>query len=149
MGSWKTHFGVFLKTEDLQGRPARVVIEGVTLEDVGQDAKKEKKLVATFIGKNKALVLNKTKCEALEHITGTDDYEEWAGTAIMLVPGKTKFGGKVVDCINVEPGNITASARPKPATMREEFEYSSPEPRAVLPAREPGEDDVDPDGPGF
>lgn len=105
MPSWKMSFGSYLKTEDLQGRAVRVVIERIAEEEIGTEEKgKEKKLVAHFFGKEKSLVLNKTKCEALELITGSDDIDAWVGAQIILAPGRTKFQGKTVGCIDIKPG---------------------------------------------
>jgi len=116
MPSYKTAFGSYLKTEDLQGRAVPVVIELVDLVTIkGQDGKPdERKLAAHFRGKDKLLVLNKTRCEQLAAIFGTDDYEQWAGPA-MLVPGETKFGGKTVPCVDIKPRMGAAVAKPKPA----------------------------------
>ena len=125
MPSYKTAFGSFLKTEDLQGRPVPVVVEFVALETIkGQEGHPdERKLVAHFKNKDKTLVLNRTRCEQMEHIFGTDDYEAWGGPA-MLVPGTTKFGGKTVGCINVEP-RVGAKAAAPVAVSRPEPEPAS------------------------
>lgn len=127
MPSYKTAFGSFLKTEDLQGRAVPVVIEVVELVTIkGQDGKPdERKLAAHFRGKDKALVLNKTRCEQLEDIFDTDDYEQWAGP-VMLVPGETKFGGKTVGCVNIEArrGAVkpmpVAEPEPEPAPVTDD-----------------------------
>lgn len=117
MASYKTVFGSYLKTEDLQDRPVPVVVEHVSLETMkGQDGQPDKRvLVAHFKGKDKGLVLNKTRCEQMADVFGTDDYEMWGGPA-MLVPGTTKFGGKTVPCIDVKPrvGAKAAAAPPPP-----------------------------------
>jgi hypothetical protein len=130
MGSWKRSFGSYLKTEDLQGHPVRVVIESVTEEDLGQDGKKETKLVAAFYGKDKRLVLNKTKCEALELLSGTDDTDHWVGLQIILAPGLTKYQGRTVGCIDIKPG--TVPARPQ-AAPRGAAPAPRQAPRAVAP----------------
>jgi hypothetical protein len=102
MPSFKTVFGSFLKTEDLQGKSVRVVVERAELETIkGRDgAADEKKLVLHFVGKDKGLAMNKTRCEQAEAIFGTDDYDEWAGP-VMLVPGTTKYQGKTVGCVDL------------------------------------------------
>jgi len=118
MPSWKTAFGSTLKTEDLQGRPVRAVVESVDFEEIGQE--KERKLVMHLVGKDKTLVMNKTKAEAMEAITGTDDYEQWAGHQIVLAPGTTKYQGKTVGCIDIRAPRATAPApAPAPAPRRQ------------------------------
>lgn len=101
MPSFKTVFGSFLKSEDLQGRPVRVTIESVEVEEIKGDDGKEKKLVAHFVGKDKSLILNRTNCELLEGITGSDDYMGWAGHAVVVYPTTTKFGSKTVPCLRI------------------------------------------------
>ena len=114
MPSFKTVFGSFLKTEDLQGKAVRVVIESVDIEEVKNEDGIEKKLVAHFAGKDKALILNRTNCELLEGIIGSDDYAAWAGHAIVLYPTTTKFGAKTVPCLRIRAVQQAAPPPPPP-----------------------------------
>jgi hypothetical protein len=132
MPSYKTAFGSFLKTEDLQGRAATVTIEEVAIAEVKNDDGTQKKLVAHFVGKDKALILNRTNCEVLEEIIGTDDYGAWGGHRVVIYPTTTKFGPKTVPCLRIRA--VRAAEPPPP-----------PPP----PAREPGEDDDTGDEIGF
>lgn len=129
MPSYKTAFGSFLKTEDLQGRAVRVVIEAIQIEEVKGDDGVEKKLVAHFVGKDKALILNRTNCESIEGIVGSDDYAAWSGHTVVLFPTTTKFGAKTVPCLRIRA--VQAAAAPPP-----------PPPPPVA-SREVGEDDGD------
>lgn len=139
MPSYKPEFGTYLKTEDLLGRAHRLIISHVVPEEIGNEGKKERKLVAHFTSTPKALVLNKTKCEALERLTGSDDTDAWANLTIVIRPGLTKYGGKTVGCIDivesVQPARQTAPAAPSAPIVR----------RPALPSveemREPGDDD--------
>lgn len=127
MPSYKSAFGEYLKTEDLQGRPATVSITHVDLVTIeGRDGKPdERKLAAHFAGKDKVLILNKTRCEQLASIFGTDNYEEWIGAAV-LVPGTTKFGGKDVPCVNITAKlSAATAAKPKPEPPPEPEELDS------------------------
>lgn len=123
MPSYKTAFGSFLKTEDLQGRAVRAVIEMVQVEEVKGDDGIEKKLVAHFVGKDKALILNRTNCESIEGIVGSDDYAAWAGHTVVLFPTTTKFGPKTVPCLRIRAVQSPVAPPPPP------------------PERIPGEDD--------
>jgi hypothetical protein len=114
MPSYKTAFGAFLKTEDLQGRQVRVLIEEVGLQDVKGEHGVERKLVAKFAGKDKGLILNQTNCELLEQIIGSDDYEQWAGHTVVLYPTTTKFGSKTVPCLRIRPNVAAVPAKPVP-----------------------------------
>lgn len=121
MPSYKTAFGSFLKTEDLQGRAARVIVEAVTQESVKDNdtGVMEKKLVMHFTGKDKALILNRTNCESLEAICGTDDYGSWVGHAIVLYPTTTKFGAKTVPCLRIRAVAVAVPPPPPPPVERE------------------------------
>ena len=123
MPSFKTAFGSFLKTEDLQGRAVHVVIDYVGLDTIeGRDGKPdEKKLVAHFKGKDKTLALNKTRCEQLAKIFGTDDYDAWSGP-VTLAPGTTKYQGKDVGCIDILAR--AGAAKPVPVPEPEELDSS-------------------------
>lgn len=118
MPSYKAAFGSFLKQEDLQGKAPKVVIEGVNVEDVKEadSGRTEKKLVAHFVGKDKSLILNRTNCESLEDICGTDDYAAWAGRAVVLfVDSTVKFGGKTVGGLRIRAvGKATPPPPPPP-----------------------------------
>lgn len=127
MPSYKSAFGSFLKQEDLQGKSPKAVVASVELEEVKDtdSGKMETKLVMHFAGKDKAMILNRTNCEAMEAICGTDDYGSWKGHAVVLFIDPTvKFGGKTVGGLRIR----AATATPPP-----------PPP----PVREPGEDDGD------
>lgn len=95
----------WLKSHDLQGRTATVTIESWSLEKIGDDTKP----VLRFVGKDKGLVLNKTKVEALGQMFGTYEMDSWRGRRFMLVPGKTPYQGKMVECIFVEPAPQSAA----------------------------------------
>lgn len=125
MPSYKTAFGSFLKTEDLQGRAVKAVIENIAVEDVKGEDGVEKKLVAHFVGKDKALILNRTNCESIESIVGSDDYAAWCGHTVVLFPTTTKFGAKTVPCLRIRAPQGNVAPPPPP------------------PAREVGEDDGD------
>lgn len=128
MPSYKTAFGNFLKAEDLQGRAVRVVIEEVTIEELKNDDGKEKKLVAHFAGKDKALILNRTNCELLEGICGTDDYGAWAGHQIVVYPTTTKFGAKTVPCLRVRAPQAATPPPPPPPPAEVADELDDPIP---------------------
>lgn len=100
----------FLKTADLQGRRAKVTIAFVQKEKMGDDEKP----VAYFAGKEKGLVLNVTKWNSIADLYG-DESDDWTGKMIMLVPGKTTYQGKRVDCIDIYPPNTSDPQAPAPA----------------------------------
>lgn len=128
MPSYKSAFGSFLKQEDLQGKAVKAVIGSVGLDDVKDtdSGKTEKKIVMHFVGKDKALILNRTNCESLEEICGTDDYGAWVGHAVVLFTDPSvMFGGKRVGGLRIRAVSNGAAPPPPP------------------PVREPGDDDAD------
>jgi hypothetical protein len=88
----------YLKAEDLQGRRATVTISKIEMERIGDDHKP----VMYFVGKDKALVLNRTNAGMIQDLLGTDEMDQWRGRAIILYATKTEFQGKRVPCIRVE-----------------------------------------------
>ena len=125
MPSYKTAFGSYLKQEDLGGREAKVIIASVEMEDVKDVDKTEKKLVMHFAGKDKALILNRTNCEAMETICGTDDYGAWVGHAVVLWTDPTvKFGGKLVGGLRIRA--VGPKMPPPPPVMGDDADDAIP-----------------------
>src|SRR5882672_5838914 len=115
--SYKAAFGSFLKQEDLQGKAVQVAIESVDFEMLKDGDKDEKKLIMRFVGKDKGLVLNRTNCEAMEHICGTDDYGAWVGWVVVLFTDPSvKFGGKTVGGLRIR----ATGRKPAPVPVVEE-----------------------------
>ena len=105
----------FLNASEIE-TPYDAVIASILFENVGTDDKPERKLVATFEGGRKAIVLNQSRCEALAELTGTPDYERWPGTTVNVSRGSTRFNGQRVACIVLGPPAITEkSKKGKPA----------------------------------
>lgn len=100
----------FLKSNDLKGKPVRVSMHSVELEEVGG----EHKPVLYFANidgsrKDRGLVLNKTNSSIIAELHGADT-EEWSGKVITLYPARVEFQGRIVDAIRVQltPGQAAA-----------------------------------------
>jgi hypothetical protein len=107
---WKKNFpSRYLQTSDPDDGPIETLIVGIGAENIciGTDA--ELKLVAK-LRDAKSVVLNQTKCNALEGLAGSPDTETWVGTRIRLCKGTTTYKGKRVPCIVVEPPTPAAEA---------------------------------------
>lgn len=129
MPSYKAAFGSFLKQEDLQGKAIKAVIASVEPEEVKNtdSGKHENKLVMHFAGKDKALILNRTNCESLEEICGTDDYASWVGHAVVLYADPSvMFGGKRVGGLRIRAVQSAAAPPPPPPPVEEIDEDSIP-----------------------
>jgi hypothetical protein len=83
----------FLKAIDLQGKQIVVVIDGLKVEDVGDDQKQ--KPVLHFKGAKKGLVLNATNYDAIADAYG-DETEDWPGQLVELFSTKVDVKGKRV-----------------------------------------------------
>ena len=88
----------FLKASDLNGRKLKLIIASIEMTDIGSD----KKPVIFFEGKQKGLVLNKTKASVLASIWSPET-NGWIGKEVAIYPTKVQFQGQTVDSIGVEP----------------------------------------------
>ncbi len=116
----------YIKASDLQGRPVRVRMNYVKIEKIGDDEKP----VLYFIGKEKALALNKTNANVIALMYG-DDTDNWAGGEIEIYPTETDFQGKRVDAIRVRMASrqVDQNDRIAPnARARQEQEPPPPPP---------------------
>jgi hypothetical protein len=89
----------YLKKEDIPA-PVNTSILWIKEEEITAPGKgTESRLVLYLDGLKKGLVLNTANAEALEEITGTDDYEKWSDIPVQLYAdpdvtfGKKKVGG--------------------------------------------------------
>ncbi len=90
----------WLKAEDLGSKEVGVKIEKTSVESVGLPGKEQDKLLLTFKGKEKGLLLNKTNAKVVAKAYG-DDYSGWNGCDIILFPTVCEYEGKSVDCIRL------------------------------------------------
>ena len=103
----------YLKASDLQGRDVVATIESVTLEEIGQGADKEKKLIIGFKGKEKKLVCNKTNAGTIGQLYG-DETDDWIGKQVILTARDVEYQGKTTLAIRVSLKK-PAQASGKPA----------------------------------
>lgn len=88
----------YIKCSDLQGKSVRARINRFTIEEIGKD----RKGIIYFEGKQKGLVMNKTKSMILADAWGNET-DNWIGREVALHPTRVPFEGKMVDSIAVEP----------------------------------------------
>ena len=89
--------GSTLKAADLQGKTVPVTIESFEIVEFSEG----KKVVLSFVGKEKVLVCNKTNARTIGNIHG-EHLENWIGKQIKLFQSQTDFQGKSVPCIRVQ-----------------------------------------------
>ena len=120
--------GDHLKAADLQGQPRQLTITGWREEEFErQDGGKTKKLVLSFAGTERTLVVNKTNGAVLVQISG-DETDNLLGKQIELRSEKVMYAGNFVDGIRIYPvAQAAASAQPaQPAAP------ATPQPAAPL-----------------
>ncbi len=91
----------YLKAADLGGAQARVTIDRVEMETLGQGAQAQERPVIYFAGKEKGLVANKTNMSAIAAVYG-DETDEWHGAEIVLFETMVDFQGKTTPAIRVK-----------------------------------------------
>jgi len=108
----------YLKAKDLENKEVQVVIESVTMEDIGDGDKP----VLRFVKSKKGLVCNKTNALTISDSLG-EETDDWVGKDLILYPAKTMYEGKMVPCIRVKvpvlaqdgpTGNVVADADTEP-----------------------------------
>jgi hypothetical protein len=93
----------FLFAFDLDGRDVTVTIERCTGGEItGENGRKSKKPMLSFVGKRKKLALNKTNGATIAALYGVRT-EAWAGKSITLYPTTTTFGKDTVECVRIRP----------------------------------------------
>jgi len=120
-----TSAGNYLKAADLP-RDVVVTISGFDSTEFSEDdGYKHNKLVLSFAGKDKSLVLNKTNAATIGEMLGKN-VDAWVGQQITIGPDKTQFGGRLVDCIRVRYQRPEAAPAPQQAAPQ-----PAPQPAAV------------------
>ena len=87
----------FVKSSELPKTPVRVTVERVVIEEVGQ----EEKPVMYFKGREKGLVLNKTKANIMA-AAFSPETDAWVGKHVEVYATKTMFKGEMVDAIALD-----------------------------------------------
>lgn len=123
----------YLKAADLQGRNVIVKIDRVEWEEIN----KERKLALYFVGKEKAMILNKTNANVISTAYG-DDTEDWRDQEIMLFMAMVDFQGKTVEALRVKiPPRRPVARREEPRRQdapRDRNEDRVPDARERAPA---------------
>jgi hypothetical protein len=91
----------FKKAADVKAKPLFAIISHVEMELVGQGQDQKQKPVLYFEDDEKPMVLNRTNFEALEDAFG--DSDDWPGHKVKIKCERTKFQGKTVDGLRIDP----------------------------------------------
>jgi hypothetical protein len=98
----------YLKSADVKNKPTIAVISHMEMQLVGQGQDQKEKPVL-HLEDGKPMVLNRTNFEALEDAFG--DSDDWPGHKIKIKCTRTKFQGKTVDGLRIDP--IVSKPAPK------------------------------------
>lgn len=101
----------YLRAEDLKDREVAVIIDHVTMEEIGQE--KQMKPAIYFRGKQKGVILNKTNATNIATAYGSD-MDNWSGQSVILFPAWVDMQGKTVQAIRIRPGGNPGKAAPPP-----------------------------------
>lgn len=109
MAHWKKSFpSHYMQVSDLD-TPITATIAGVPDEQIGRDDDSKIKPVVHFREPGiKPVVLNITRCEAIEAIVGDPDRNTWPGHRITVFKGGTRYQGKRVSCISIKAPDARA-----------------------------------------
>ena len=109
-----TSNSTFLKPADLGTAKPVVTIDSVTLseKDFNDGKGLRKQLVPHFVGKEKALGLNKVNAEKIAELVGSPETDDWIGKSIKLFTEMVQVGTEKKLAIRVFP-----ELPPQPAPM--------------------------------
>ena len=102
--------GNYLKADDLKGASPRVTIAKVEMQEFDNG----NKLIVSFQGKDKCLVLNKTNASIIAENIGSQETDDWIGQTIQLCVKKVEYKGEIVPAIRV-----VLQDTPAPAPVRQ------------------------------
>jgi hypothetical protein len=104
------------------------VIESVKEEEVGRDL--ETKLVVTFVGQSKRLILNTTNIKTLRKVVGNVPLEELQGQRVTLLKREEDCFGEMKEVIRI---SATKPAAPKKEVPPLEEEFAAKEREDNIP----------------
>jgi hypothetical protein len=92
----------YVKSSDLNGKDVTLTIDRVTVEDLGEGAKKETKPILYFRGTEKGMVCNKTNANTICRLYGPET-DNWIGKRILVGTSWVDFAGDQVLALRVRP----------------------------------------------
>lgn len=100
----------YLKADDIPEEGMVLTISDVEIKELGQGKDKEVKPVISFKEIEKGMVCNKTNCNTIHKLTGSDDTDDWVGHNIRLITLEVDFQGTMTNAIRVSSKPIKAAA---------------------------------------
>ena len=106
MAHWKKMMDPkeMLAAFDLDGREVTLTIKEITGgELIGDQGRKSKKPIITFVEVDRKLALNVTNCKTIAQLYGSNETRDWHGKRITIFPTTTQYGGETKECIRIRP----------------------------------------------
>lgn len=100
----------YLKADDIPDEGMVLTISEVEIKELGQGKDKEVKPVISFKEIEKGMVCNKTNCNTIHKLTGSDDTDDWVGHKIRLITLEVDYQGTMTNAIRVSSKPIKAAA---------------------------------------
>ncbi len=91
---------MWLSPADLKGMKVAVTISEVAVEELrNATGGKQPKIILTFHGKTKRMALNVTQARSVAQLTGTEEFEAWAGHSVALFATETPNGHSTIGIV--------------------------------------------------
>lgn len=118
----------YLKADEIPEEGMVLTITEVEIKEVGQGKDADTKPVISFKEVEKALVANKTNCNTIAKLTGSDDTDDWVGHKIRLIAMEVQFKDELVNAIRVSSKPIKTAPKglAKPIPPAPEFTVEDP-----------------------
>jgi hypothetical protein len=91
--------GKYMNASHVTG-PFVATVERVGFEDV--DGNGKMRPVVYLAGRDRAIVCNATRYDMMSAIADSRNTDNWTGKRVRVSRGKTKYAGKVTDCVEFD-----------------------------------------------
>lgn len=113
---------------DLEDGGIVLRISNGEIETFKNNNKEEIKIVLSFHGTDKRLVVNKTNANTLTDLFKSDDTDDWIDKRVKLYSKDVEYQGKMVRGIRVAT-RLPKDDKAVPAAARTDFDETAPPPR--------------------
>jgi len=139
MPSYKKHYPDrwlspdHLKDENGNPRPVTLTIKSVTEEEAFNPTSKqnETRWAASFPGREIMMLLNKTQCEALAEISGSEDTDDWRSLRVTLTAVRAPNGKRTIKIVAAPPKQTPVHGRAEEAPVHGQPVHGQPQPAPV------------------
>ena len=109
--------GKYYKAADVENKPFKATISRVGIEKMQGDGRS--KAVLYFEGRDRGVVLNGSRHDAVCQIAKSNNSDDWVGCEVVVCAGTTNYAGKRVGCVEIKPPARKVSPEQQKAEVRE------------------------------